>query len=87
MEDQFLGATIELPGLSLVKPSINSLDLGAFTALAGRPMQVILGYELFRACVVRFDYPEHMLDVWDAAHAPADVDRRQDDQKNAGQAA
>jgi hypothetical protein len=49
------------------------IDLGAFTQRAGRPMQVILGYELFRSCVVRFDYPAHMLDVWDASHAPRDL--------------
>jgi predicted aspartyl protease len=67
------GVTLELPGLSLVKPSMTSLDLGAFTALAGRPMQVIVGYELFRSCVVRFDYPEHMIDVWDLQHAPAEL--------------
>jgi hypothetical protein len=32
-----------------------------------------VGHELFRACVVRFDYPAHMLDVWDAQHAPHDL--------------
>jgi predicted aspartyl protease len=67
------GVTVELPGFSLEKPYMTCIDLGALTVAAGRPMQVVLGYELFRACVVRFDYPAHMLDVWDLQHAPRDL--------------
>ena len=34
------------------------------------PLQVVIGYELFQSCVVRFDYPAGVMDVWDAKHAP-----------------
>jgi len=63
---------VAVPGITLRSPRIDSVDLSAFTRLTGHPMQVILGYELFRACVVRFDYPARMVDVWDRAHAPSD---------------
>jgi len=65
--------TVTLPGLTLKSRRVNSTDLSAFTPLSGRPMQAIVGYELLRDCVVRFDYPGRMIDVWDRAHAPADL--------------
>jgi predicted aspartyl protease len=65
--------TVGLPGLVLRASTMNATDLSAFTLLAGHPMEVILGYELFRECVVRFDYPARMIDVWNRKHAPRDL--------------
>lgn len=54
--------TIELAGLSLHRRNMDSIDLGALGALqGGRPMQAILGYELFQSCVVRFNYDAGVL--------------------------
>ena len=62
--------TVELPGLTLRRERMGTLELGTLTQAGGRPMQLILGYELFRAAVVRFDYQRGVMDVWDADHAP-----------------
>ncbi|HYM81333.1 MAG TPA: aspartyl protease family protein [Candidatus Limnocylindria bacterium] len=66
-------ATIEIGGLSLRPRAMGAIDLSALGAQSGRPMQVILGYELFQSCVVRFDYAAGVMDVWDAKHAPRDL--------------
>lgn len=63
--------TIRLPGVSLHRREMDTIDLSAFRAQAGRPMQAIVGHELFEACVVRFDYAAGMIDLWDARHPPA----------------
>lgn len=62
--------TVSLPGLSLHRDRMDTTDLSAFALLGGHPMQLVLGYELFQSCVVRFDYPAGMMDVWDLEHAP-----------------
>ena len=65
--------TVSLPGLSLHRDRMDATDLSAFTPLGGHPMQLVLGYELFQSCVVRFDYPADVMDVWDAEHAPKET--------------
>jgi len=66
--------TIELPGLSVHRRTMDALDLASLGAMqGGRPMQAILGHELFQSCVVRFDYDAGILDVWDAGRAPRDL--------------
>ena len=62
--------TIELDGLSIQRKTIGTIDLSAISAQGGRPMEAIVGYELFAACVVRFDYAAGMMDVWDADRPP-----------------
>jgi hypothetical protein len=62
--------TIELGGLSIHRRSLDTVDFGALGAQAAHPMDLVLGYELFESCVVRFDYAAGVLDVWDAARAP-----------------
>ena len=64
------GVTVELPGLKLHKQRMDALDLSSLTQSGARPMQLILGYELFESSVVRFDYPRGLIEVWDADHAP-----------------
>ena len=70
---QVKNVTIALPGVTLHKPLLGTLDLSKIGMTGARPMQLILGYELFESCVVRFDYPARVIDVWDAAHAPRDL--------------
>ena len=65
--------TIQLPGVAIERKQIGATDLASITGAGGRPMQVIVGYELFRACVVRFDYAAGVIDVWDAKAAPRDL--------------
>jgi predicted aspartyl protease len=65
--------TIALPGLTLRKPRMNAIDFSAITAQSGRPMQVVLGAELFQAAVVRFDYAAGVMDVWESGKAPRDL--------------
>jgi predicted aspartyl protease len=62
--------TVELPGLTLRRERMGTLELGSITQTGGRPMQLILGYELFQSSIVRFDYERGVLDVWDPEHAP-----------------
>jgi predicted aspartyl protease len=62
--------TIELDGIAIHRPTIATIDLSAISAQGGRSMQAIVGYELFEACVVRFDYAAGWMDVWDRDHAP-----------------
>jgi len=64
--------TVQLPGLSIRKARMAAIDLTSINAQAGRPMQVIVGYDLFASCVVRFDYAGGVMDVWDKDHAPRD---------------
>ena len=64
--------TIELAGLSLHRRNMDTIDLAALGAQGGRPMQLVLGYELFQSCVVRFDYEAVVIDVWEAGRAPRD---------------
>jgi membrane-associated protease RseP (regulator of RpoE activity) len=49
---------------------VNTTDLSAFAKAGMRPMQAVLGYELFQNCVVSFDYAAGVIEVWDAEHAP-----------------
>jgi hypothetical protein len=65
--------TIGLAGLKLHRPHVDTIDLAAISATGGRPMQLILGFELFQSCLVRFDYAAGVMDVWDAATAPRDI--------------
>jgi len=61
--------TLRIGGVTADFDELDTVDFGPLSH--GRhPMQVVLGFELFQACVVRFDYPAGMLDVWDNAHAP-----------------
>src|SRR5262249_26678930 len=46
------GVKVELAGLTLERETIDAIDLGALTRIGGRPMQLVLGAELFQACVV-----------------------------------
>ena len=62
--------TIELEGLALHRQTMDAIDMTALSRVGGRPLQVVIGYELFQSCVVRFDYPAGVMDVWDAKHAP-----------------
>lgn len=65
--------TVELPGLKLHRPVIGTLDLSGITQSGGRPMQLILGYELFESSVVRFDYARGLMEVWAPGRAPKDL--------------
>src|SRR5262249_57182092 len=67
--------TIELPGFSIHRPTIGCIDMSAINRQAGRPMDVVVGYELFRDCVVRIVFPGRMVDVWDPSAAPTDLPR------------
>jgi hypothetical protein len=61
--------TVSLPGITLERKRLGAVDLSAF-ARGGRPMEMILGYELFESSVVRFDYANNLMEVWDSKHAP-----------------
>lgn len=65
--------TVDLAGLSIHRRNMDTIDLSALTAQTLRPMQLILGYELFETCAVRFDYAAGVMDVWDAKSIPADL--------------
>ena len=65
--------TVDVAGLSLHRRNMDTIDLSAMSTQTARPMQLILGYELFESCVVRFDYPAGMMDVWDAHRAPENL--------------
>ena len=65
--------TIRIGDLSIHREEIATIDFGAISAQAAHPLQVVVGHELFEACVVRFDYPAGVMDVWDAEHAPRDL--------------
>ena len=60
--------TLAIGGLSVHWESLDTVDLSAVTA--GRPLQILVGYELFHSCVVRFDYAAGVMDVWESARAP-----------------
>lgn len=62
--------SIEMAGLQFRRSRMIALDLSNLTQVGGRPMQMILGYELFESSVVRFDYGRGLMEVWDAEHAP-----------------
>jgi predicted aspartyl protease len=64
------GLKVELAGLTLERETIEAIDMGALTRIGGRPMQLVLGAELFQSCVVRFDYGAGVMDVWEPEHAP-----------------
>jgi hypothetical protein len=66
--------TIQLPGLSIKRSQIPAYDLAAISAQSGRPLQVIVGYELFESCVVRVDYAAGTMDVWERGKAPKDLE-------------
>jgi len=61
---------IRLAGLTVERHRLDTTSLREFGAMSGQPMDLILGYELFHDCVVRFDYAAGVMDVWDAHHAP-----------------
>jgi hypothetical protein len=70
-----LGGTVAdvdlgIAGLSIHRHRLATLDLGELSARSGRSMDLILGRELFEACVVRFDYASGIMELWDAAHPP-----------------
>jgi len=67
---QVAGAPIRIPGLTVRQRRVDTTTLRALSAMSGRSMDVILGYELFRDCMVRFDYAAGVMDVWDRHHAP-----------------
>ena len=62
--------SVHLPGLTLHRRRMEVLDLEALGVHGGRPLQLVLGFELFEACVVRFDYATGVMDVWEAQRAP-----------------
>jgi len=62
--------TIEIDGVSIHRDSMDTVDFAALSAQSGHPMQIVLGYELFESCIVRFDYATGVMDVWDVLHAP-----------------
>ena len=63
--------TISIPGLSIRRERLPTTDLSAFGRQGGRPMELVLGYELFESRVVRFDYAAGIMDVWEVGQAPA----------------
>jgi hypothetical protein len=65
--------TIGLPGLTIEKRHMDTTALASIARASDRTMQVIVGHELFAACIVRFDYAAGILDVWDAKKPPADL--------------
>ena len=67
------GREILLSGLTVQPEHLNTTSLASFGAASGQPMDLILGYELFHDCVVRFDYANGVLDAWDSRHAPRDL--------------
>jgi len=65
--------TIRIPGLSIHRKSLEATAIAGITAPGGRPMQVIVGYELFRSCTVRFDYAAGIMEVWESGRSPQDL--------------
>jgi predicted aspartyl protease len=65
-----MGVKLELAGLTFELDPIDAIDLSALTRIGGRPMQLVIGAELFQLCVVRFDYEAGIMDVWEPKHAP-----------------
>jgi predicted aspartyl protease len=65
--------TVRLPGLSFHRPQMTALPLTAVSGASPRPLQVVVGHELFESCVVRLDYAAGIMDVWDAKNAPKDL--------------
>jgi Aspartyl protease/PDZ domain len=65
--------TLELPGMTLHRETMGAIDMSAISTQTGRPMEFVLGYELFQSCVVRFDYAAGVMDLWDAKQAPSDL--------------
>jgi hypothetical protein len=61
---------IRLPGLTLHRDQLPTMRLVDISTAGRRPMQLVIGHELFAACVVRFDYAAGVMELWDAAHAP-----------------
>ena len=53
---QVEGLTVALPGYELRDVQMNTIDLLALSAQAGRPMDGVLGYEVFSNSVVEIDY-------------------------------
>ena len=64
---------IHLPGLTVHREQIPTTPLVDISTAGRRPMQLIIGHELFASCVVRFDYAAGALEVWDLDHAPNPV--------------
>ena len=62
--------TVVIGGVSIHRDSMDALDFAALSAQSSHPLEIIIGYELFEACVVRFDYALGIMDVWEAARAP-----------------
>jgi len=60
--------TLELAGFKASFRTFDTTDLGAITTHGRHPFEVVLGSELFEACVVRFDYPAAMIDVCVTQH-------------------
>ncbi len=65
--------TIHLASLSVHRRTMPAIDLAGVTQQGGRPMQAVLGYDLFQSCVVRFDYGAGWMDVWESGRAPRDL--------------
>ncbi|HEX5854543.1 MAG TPA: retroviral-like aspartic protease family protein, partial [Thermoanaerobaculia bacterium] len=61
------GVSIKLPGVELVDQTLWTLPLAAIAAVQGRPIDGILGYDLFRDLVIDIDYEHERLDVSDAS--------------------
>ncbi len=61
---------IHLPGLTIRRKQLDATSLRPLGGASGQPIDLILGYELFHDCVVRFDYDAGVMDVWDRRHAP-----------------
>lgn len=64
--------TLAVGGITVHGDEMDAMDFGALSTMGHRPMQLVLGAELFEGCVVRFDYAAGTMDVWDHDHAPSD---------------
>lgn len=58
--------SLELPGLTLVDQEIFAMDFSAFTPHLGRSIDGILGYDFFVRFVVKLDYAQALMSVYEA---------------------
>lgn len=59
------GLTLTLPGVEIEKLHIDATDLSFLTARLGRPLAMIVGYELFSQFVVEMNFDRNELRVYD----------------------
>ena len=59
------GATFELPGVRLFDRKVVGMPLGPLFARFGRRVDGIIGYDLFKLCVVEVDYAAKTINLYD----------------------